>query len=96
MNNFYMLVHTMYKIFELKSIQIYHICFSVISFVDKECQQQSNGYDCGVYVICNTELLANYAKNHGEIQLCDMTIKINPNIKRKEILNIIKNLSQTQ
>ncbi|XP_013148083.1 PREDICTED: sentrin-specific protease 8 [Papilio polytes] len=32
-----------------------------ISFSDKECHQQSNGYDCGIHVICNTEVLAHCA-----------------------------------
>ncbi|KPI96998.1 Sentrin-specific protease 8 [Papilio xuthus] len=63
-----------------------------ISFSDKECQQQSNGYDCGIHVICNTEVLAHWASKYREIGSCDMKIKVNPNQKRKEIMNIIKSL----
>ncbi|XP_046969235.1 sentrin-specific protease 8 [Vanessa cardui] len=67
-----------------------------INFVDKECLQQNNGYDCGVHVICNTERLATHAQNHQEINSCEMSVKINPNIKRKEILGIIHNLSKSK
>ncbi|XP_045775146.1 sentrin-specific protease 8, partial [Maniola jurtina] len=67
-----------------------------INFVDKHCQQQSNGYDCGVHVICNTEKLAQHAYSHGDINTCDMSIQINPSAKRKEILNIISSLSKSK
>ncbi|CAH2092922.1 unnamed protein product [Euphydryas editha] len=66
-----------------------------INFVDKECLQQNNGYDCGVHLICNTERLARHGQKHGEINSCDMSFKINPNIKRKEILAIIHELSKS-
>ncbi|XP_028160173.1 sentrin-specific protease 8 [Ostrinia furnacalis] len=66
-----------------------------VNFVDKECLQQSNGYDCGIHVICNTERLADCAHKHGHIGTCDMLVKINPSAKRKEIINIIHNLSNS-
>ncbi|KAI8439425.1 hypothetical protein MSG28_013219 [Choristoneura fumiferana] len=64
-----------------------------INFVDKECLQQCNGYDCGIHVICNTERLAEYAHENARIGMCDMTAKIYPGSKRKEMLNIIRTLS---
>ncbi|CAG4956095.1 unnamed protein product [Parnassius apollo] len=67
-----------------------------INFIDKECEQQSNGYDCGIHVICHTERLAHWACSHGEIGSCDMLVKINPNLKRKEIMNIIQKLANTK
>ncbi|CAB3234073.1 unnamed protein product [Arctia plantaginis] len=63
-----------------------------INFADKDCSQQTNGYDCGIHVISNTERLAEYAHKNGLIGNSDMTIKINPSAKRKEILSIINNL----
>ncbi|CAG9788717.1 unnamed protein product [Diatraea saccharalis] len=66
-----------------------------INFVNKECLQQSNGYDCGIHVICNTERLADWAHKYGQIESCDMLYKINPSVKRKEIINIIHNLSDS-
>ncbi|XP_050666214.1 sentrin-specific protease 8 [Leptidea sinapis] len=67
----------------------------LIHFSDKECIQQSNGYDCGVHVLCNTKTLAEHATRNGEIASCDMTIKINPCAKRKEILALIHNLANS-
>lgn len=67
-----------------------------INFVDKECHQQNNGYDCGIHVICNAELLAQCAHKTGQITACDTMIKINPIAKRKEIIRIIQNLSKCQ
>ncbi|XP_013199337.2 sentrin-specific protease 8 [Amyelois transitella] len=64
-----------------------------INFVDKECLQQSNGYDCGVHVICNTERLAECVQAEKHIGSCDMLVKVNPVTKRREILTIIGNLS---
>ncbi|KAJ0174644.1 hypothetical protein K1T71_009752 [Dendrolimus kikuchii] len=63
-----------------------------INFVDKECMQQSNGYDCGIYVICNAEKLAECANSRGQIGACDTMVKINPTVKRKEIIAIIQNI----
>lgn len=65
----------------------------LINFVDKECKQQSNGYDCGVHVICNTERLAEYTRSHQEISSCDMMVRINTSAKREEIISIIQNLA---
>lgn len=64
-----------------------------INFVDKECIQQSNGYDCGIHVIINAERLAEYSCIHRNMGGCNMLTKINPNAKRKEIKKIIQNLS---
>lgn len=64
-----------------------------MNFVNKECTQQSNGYDCGIHVIYNTERMAEYAHNNGELTTCDMQVKINPTAKRREILSIIQSLS---
>ncbi|XP_026321347.1 sentrin-specific protease 8 [Hyposmocoma kahamanoa] len=63
------------------------------NFVNKECTQQNNGYDCGVHVIFNTERMAEYAHKYGQVATCDMQVKINPSAKRREILTIIHALS---
>ncbi|CAK1555764.1 unnamed protein product [Leptosia nina] len=68
----------------------------LINFMDKECIQQGNGYDCGVHVICNTERLAEHTRAHRELSSCDMMVKINTNAKRKEIISIIQNLASSR
>ncbi|XP_026725971.1 sentrin-specific protease 8 isoform X1 [Trichoplusia ni] len=67
-----------------------------INYVDKECMQQGNGYDCGVHVICNAERVAECAHQTGLIGNCDMLVKINPSAKRKEILKIIHSLKNSE
>lgn len=67
-----------------------------INFADKECLQQTNGYDCGIHVLCNVQRLAEHAHNTGQIGNADMTIKVDPSAKRKQILNIINNLRSSQ
>lgn len=81
---------------ELRMVQFLTIFyFSGINFVDKECLQQCNGYDCGVHVLCNAERLADCAHRHSHIASCDMLVKVNPSYKRKELLMLIDNLKQT-
>ena len=67
-----------------------------INFVNKDCLQQGNGYDCGVHVICNAERLAEHAHHTGQIASCEMHDKISPSAKRKEILNIIYSLAGSE
>ncbi|KAJ8712326.1 hypothetical protein PYW07_005168 [Mythimna separata] len=78
---------------ELASHLIPYLSKGNINFVNKDCLQQGNGYDCGVHVICNAERLAEHAHHTGEIASCEMIDKINPSVKRKEILKIIYGLA---
>ncbi|KAF9799652.1 hypothetical protein SFRURICE_014626 [Spodoptera frugiperda] len=80
---------------ELASHLIPYLSKGNINFVTKDCLQQSNGYDCGVYVLCNAERLAHHAHLTGQIASCEMLDKISPSAKRKEILNLIYSLSDS-
>lgn len=54
--------------------------------------QQTNGYDCGIHVLCNAEQIANYAIANKKIKTCP---KLNPELvktKRSEIFEIIMHL----
>ena len=31
------------------------------------CEAQKNGYDCGIHVLCNAEMLADCASKHGRM-----------------------------
>lgn len=66
-----------------------------MNFVNKECVQQTNGYDCGIYLICNAERLAGCAMKKGSISSCDMMVQISPSAKRKEILATIHSLTSS-
>lgn len=53
------------------------------------CLQQTNSYDCGIYVLCYAEHLAAYALSNGEIEGAPSLEKSEVRQKREEILNIV-------
>lgn len=65
------------------------------------CVKQTNGYDCGIYVICNVEYLAKQVTEHGAVEIDDTNCSTN-NIqritaekvkrKRKDIIDLIIDL----
>lgn len=61
-------------------------------FENVQCLQQNNGYDCGIHVICNVDVISTHAVKHlkvkGTHQLKNMIIKC----KREEILDVIRDL----
>lgn len=69
-----------------------------ISTTDKRyremcCPQQDNGYDCGLYVICLTELISRHIMKGYEIKDCDY--RAIPEIvehKRSQLLNLVDTL----
>lgn len=56
------------------------------------CLQQTNGYDCGIHVLCNAEQLANHAIHHKKIITCPQLVSESVKIKRKQILGVIEQL----
>lgn len=61
-------------------------------FEESKCLQQTNGYDCGLHLLCNTENIAQFVikngliEGHPLIQSCDQ--------KRSEVLMLIHSLIQ--
>lgn len=60
--------------------------------VEMDCLQQSNGYDCGVHVLCNAEHVANFALRHGRVSGCPNVDEAIVHNKRVEFLNLIRRL----
>lgn len=56
--------------------------------------QQTNGYDCGIHVLCNVEQLANHAIHYKRIKTCPRLPPESVGMKRKEILSIIEQLKK--
>lgn len=54
--------------------------------------QQTNGYDCGIHVLCNTEQLANHAIHYKKIKTCPRLPPESVKMKRKEIIAVIEQL----
>lgn len=42
------------------------------SHIEGSCLQQRNGYDCGIHLLCNTELLADFASKYLKINDCPL------------------------
>ncbi|XP_071052346.1 sentrin-specific protease 8-like isoform X2 [Onthophagus taurus] len=59
------------------------------NYNEPDCLQQTNGYDCGVHVLCNTENIANYALIKRRIEGCPTLDRHNVSSKRNEILDLI-------
>lgn len=62
--------------------------------VESDCLQQSNGYDCGVHVLCNVEHIAKYAVLKRKISGCGMVDAHKVLNKRTELLDLIKKLKK--
>ncbi|KAK6626442.1 hypothetical protein RUM44_008915 [Polyplax serrata] len=61
-------------------------------FIENDSLQQNNSYDCGVFVLCHVDLLANYSLQNNRISGCGWTTQEYVKSKRSSILHIIKNL----
>lgn len=61
-------------------------------FSEPTCLQQTNGYDCGIYVLCHAEHVASYALRYRRIQGCPTLDRQRVLTKRQDILNIIYDL----
>lgn len=61
-------------------------------FENVKCLQQNNGYDCGIHVICNVDVISNHVVKHlkvnGAHQVKNQVIRF----KREEILDVIRDL----
>ncbi|KAJ8915159.1 hypothetical protein NQ315_000411 [Exocentrus adspersus] len=64
------------------------------AFQNLPCLQQSNGYDCGIHVLCNAEQLARYACRYARIRDCPKITYNEVAQKRLEILEIIEKLKK--
>lgn len=64
-------------------------------FVEVDCPQQDNGYDCGIFVLCLTDLIIEHVMKNGRVDGCDCSrVKESTYSKRMELLNLINNLKR--
>ncbi|KAB0804111.1 hypothetical protein PPYR_01081 [Photinus pyralis] len=70
--------------------------FGVSSYGFREplCLQQSNGYDCGIHVLCNAENVADFACRNQQIDGCTALKEEIVQSKRRNMLNLISNLTK--
>ncbi|XP_076765830.1 sentrin-specific protease 8 [Xylocopa sonorina] len=65
-------------------------------FVDVDCPQQDNGYDCGIYVLCLADVITEHVIKTGGISGCDYgQVKKLTYSKRTKLLHLIYDLKHT-
>lgn len=42
------------------------------NYIEAPCLQQRNGYDCGIHVICNVEILAEFVCKYNKVEGCPL------------------------
>lgn len=63
-------------------------------FVQAETLQQKNGYDCGIHVLCNVDLIAEYCAKYNRVEGCGLVKQAEVIKKRVEVLNLIFHLKE--
>ncbi|KAK2580705.1 hypothetical protein KPH14_011335 [Odynerus spinipes] len=78
-----------------KKLMLYIHPNSDETFVDIDCPQQDNGYDCGLYVLCFTDIVSRYALENGKVSGCNLDmVNISVRSKRRELLSLIEELKK--
>ncbi|XP_031844910.1 sentrin-specific protease 8 [Nomia melanderi] len=66
-------------------------------FLEPNCPQQDNGYDCGLYVLCLTDIITEYVLKTGRVSGCDYSqTKSFVSKKRAQLLHLIDELKHTE
>lgn len=73
-----------------------YVCYTFVlgqcDFAALDTLRQSNGYDCGIHVLCNVVLVANQVMRRGRVAGCPMITHYAVSNKRSELLDIIEAL----
>lgn len=69
---------------------------SYSNYAEGPCLQQRNGYDCGIHLLCNAELLAEFALKYFKINGCPLIQKGYEYIdtSRSRLLNLVYSLKK--
>jgi sentrin-specific protease 8 len=66
-------------------------------FIEIDCPQQDNGYDCGLFVLCFTDTITEYVLKTSKVEGCNYSnIKTVVSEKRNSLLNIIYKLQKSK
>lgn len=72
------------------NLMLYFHCKNDKKFIEVDCPQQNNGYDCGLYVLCFTDVISRHALENGKIRDCKLnTVNFHVKSKRRELLCLI-------
>jgi Ulp1 family protease len=56
--------------------------------------QQGNGYDCGIHVLCNVDLIVDFCAKYNKIKGCGKVLEYNVATKRTKVLDLIESLTK--
>lgn len=63
------------------------------TYIEVNCPQQENCYDCGIFVMCITDILTEYVSKHSKVKGCDLeSVKRLVPQKRKCLTELINSL----
>ncbi|KAG5335833.1 SENP8 protease, partial [Acromyrmex heyeri] len=65
-------------------------------YIEMDCPQQNNNYDCGLYVLCLADIISRHAIKNSKVSDCDCSII--PEMvskKRSDLLKLIYDLKST-
>ncbi|XP_051153899.1 sentrin-specific protease 8-like [Leptopilina boulardi] len=63
------------------------------TFIEVNSPQQENCYDCGIYVMCITDILTEYVTKHSKVKGCDLeNVKRLVSEKRNNLTELINSL----
>lgn len=74
-----------------QSVKLYFNCERIVLTTSL---QQENGYNCGIFVLCNVENICNHFLTNGGVASAPVLPREDTETKRDEILEIIKILSE--
>lgn len=63
-------------------------------FQELDSLQQGNGYDCGIHVLCNVDLIVDFCAKYNKIKGCGKVLEYNVATKRTEVLDLIESLTK--
>lgn len=65
-------------------------------YIEMDCPQQNNGYDCGLYVLCFADVISRHAIKNCKVSDCDCsTVPEIVSKKRSSLLKLIHDLKST-
>lgn len=73
---------------------IYLSSYGKGDFQEVDSLQQVNGYDCGIHVLCNVDLIADFCAKYNKIKGCGKVLEYNVATKRTEVLDLIESLTK--
>ena len=64
------------------------------NFIEIESLQQTDSYNCGIHLICNVDLVADFCSKYGKVEGCGIVDRSLVASKRTDVLDLIEKLDE--